>query len=344
MIDQFSEDEWGEAAREVVANFLTESVTCKLLYGDVDRNYCIVTQQNRRYVLKITPDASEKTRRLLETQIAALEHLSAKTLAVNTPVAMRSLAGNGFVTITGPDGVQHLGWLLSWLDGSLLDEIDHYASGLLQSIGATVAVVDKALMDFEDDHARDRHLKWDLMRLPELRSTVAAIKNAKDRDIVEHCLDGFESEALPELRLARHSIIHNDGGNQHNMLVSAKDSDARISAIIDFGDLVSTPTVCGLGIAAAYATFGVDEPARALLETTRGYAGVIPLGTAELNLIPWLVLGRLTMSVIIAADNTVSDPADNYADASRKPAWRSLRKLSTIGIAGAQKTIRDGLS
>ncbi len=51
-------------------------------------------------------------------------------------------------------------------------------------------------------------------------------------------------------------MIHNDA-NDHNVIVSA---DRRTVSLIDFGDIVYAPRVCGLAVACAYAMLGQEQP------------------------------------------------------------------------------------
>src|SRR5205085_1489116 len=68
-------------------------------------------------------------------------------------------------------------------------------------------------------------------------------------------------------------LIHNDA-NEHNVLVA---EDGSVAGLIDFGDLVWAPRVCGLAVALAYAMLGRDDPVRAVTPVVRGYHEVAPL-------------------------------------------------------------------
>ena len=74
---------------------------------------------------------------------------------------------------------------------------------------------------------------------------------------------GFVADALrhfhelrPRLNALPWQVIHNDA-NDHNVIVSA---DRRTVSLIDFGDIVYAPRVCGLAVACAYAMLGQAEP------------------------------------------------------------------------------------
>src|SRR4051794_8816415 len=138
---------------------------------------------------------------------------------------------------TGADN-GHTVRLLSWLEGRPWAE----RAGDLASLGRLVARVDRALRDFTHPDMRRPH-RWDLRRAPEL------------------------GIALPDVDHLPHQVIHNDA-NEHNVLVA---EDGTVCGLIDFGDIVYTPRVCGLAIAAAYAMMGMPDPARAIVPVVRGY-------------------------------------------------------------------------
>ena len=62
-------------------------------------------------------------------------------------------------------------------------------------------------------------------------------------------LDRFDSIA-PQFPDWRWQVVHNDL-NPHNVLC-APDAPDRIAGVLDFGDMVRTPLVCDLAVAAAY--------------------------------------------------------------------------------------------
>ncbi len=125
------------------------------------------------------------------------------------------------------------------------------------------------------------------------------------------------------------------------MLVREVNGATRIAGIIDFGDAVRTQTVCGLGIASAYATFGSADPVHAMACVAAGYDREMPLTDADLELVPWLAATRMTMSVTIAARRAVDDPDDEYAVVSAEPAWAVLERLYAADLDRAVEQISE---
>jgi Ser/Thr protein kinase RdoA (MazF antagonist) len=149
---------------------------------------------------------------------------------------------------TGADN-GHTVRLLSWLDGRPWAD----GGGDMASLGRVVARVDRALRDFTHPDMHRPH-RWDLRRAAEF------------------------GIALPEIDHLPQQVIHNDA-NEHNVLVG---EDGRVTGLIDFGDVVFAPRVCGLAVAGAYAMQDQPDPARAVVPLVRGYHEVAPLSQAEL--------------------------------------------------------------
>jgi 4-aminobutyrate aminotransferase-like enzyme/Ser/Thr protein kinase RdoA (MazF antagonist) len=198
--------------------------------------------------------------------------------------------------------------LLTWLDGRPWAE----GGGDLASLGRVVAQVDRALRDFTHPDMRRPH-RWDLRR-------------AADFGI-----------ALPELGHLPHQVIHNDA-NEHNVLVG---EDGRVTGLIDFGDVVYAPRVCGLAVAGAYALQGQADPGRAVVPVVRGYHEVAPLREDELEALFALMRARLELSVAMAARQHAAAPDNDYLLISQAGVREALRRLDGEDAALAHFRFRD---
>jgi Ser/Thr protein kinase RdoA (MazF antagonist) len=230
------------------------------LPGEHDLNFRL-DANGSRYVLKLHRPGAD-----LELEDAVLEHLR------DEPAVPR-LAGRT------ADAGERTARLLTWLDGQPWAG----GGGDLESLGRTVARVDRALKAFEHPHMR-RHHRWDLRNAPELGIPV------------------------PPLDHLPHQVIHNDA-NEHNVLVA---DDGTVVGLIDFGDVVHTARVCGLAVAGAYAMQGQPDPARAVVAVVRGYHEVTPLAPDELAVLFELMLVRLRMSVAMAERQSAAAPDNAY--------------------------------
>ncbi len=168
------------------------------------------------------------------------------------------------------------------------------APGDLAELGRTVARVDKALASFNHP-AMHRDHPW--------KATGVA-------------------PGLP------HQLIHNDA-NEHNVLVG---EDGSIQ-LIDFGDVVYSARVAGLAVACAYAMQGQPDPARAVVPIVRGYHEIAPLRPDELEALFGLIVGRLELSVAMAARQSAAAPENEYLLISQAGITAVLARLRERGRA-----------
>ena len=148
-------------------------------------------------------------------------------------------------------------------------------------------------------------------------------------------LDDYE-RVLPRLRALPRQLIHNDG-HTDNLLVDA----GRAAAIVDFGDVVAAPRVCGLAVACAYAALETERPLRVVCEVTAGYHDVAPLEAVELELLFDLVRTRLAVSACMAARQSRADPDNEYLLVSQHAVPRALAQLAAENRHLAHFGLRD---
>ena len=242
------------------------------LPGEHDHNFRL-DANGSRYVLKVHRPGAD-----LALEDAVLEHLRDEP-AVPRLAAPTARAGDRVVR------------LLTWLEGHAWAD----GGGDLESLGRTVARVDRALADFEHPAMHRAH-PWDL-------------RNGPDVPALDH---------LP------HQVIHNDA-NEHNVLV---DEHGAVVGLIDFGDVVWTARVCGLAVAGAYAMQGRPDPARAVVPVVRGYHEVTPLRPDELAVLFELMRVRLRLSVAMAAAQSAAAPENEYLLVSQRGVTDVLERLA----------------
>ena len=141
----------------------------------------------------------------------------------------------------------------------------------------------------------------------------------------------------PALTALPQQVIHGDA-NDFNVVVG---DDDRVRGIIDFGDLMTAPRVCGLAIAATYAMFRQPDPVRGILPLVAGYHEVAPLTPAELALLEPLVRARLATSLVMSAHERSLQPDNDYLLVSQADAWRVLQLLQAGSADLAHYRFRD---
>ena len=294
-----------EASR-IAKQLFDLDLTAVSMDGEFDDNFRLDDSAGPRYVLKIMRPGCDRA--FLDMQVQALQRLA------DLPVPR--VAGSIQKTENG-----RWVWLLGWLPGRLLAAVSPRTEEMNRAVGGLLGRVDRALEGF-DHPAAHRELKWDLERASWIREYLGYL--GEGRELVERVLDRYESQVAPALARLPHSVIHGDA-NDHNVIESGGNL-----ALIDFGDLHYTATVCDLAIACAYAACGNDQPLTAISQVTRGYLETHPLSDRELEVLLPLVLTRLAVSVTNSAYLKTVHPDDPYLSVHEKPAWAALKTLAAV--------------
>lgn len=254
---------------------------------------------------------------VLDLQDAALRHLAGKPAGAYVPVLVASAPAD-------PDCGDHPGpvRVLGWFDGTVWADIGRPTPDQLRQLGRIVAEVDAALADLSHP-AQDRHLLWNLTTAAEQLAHTDALVDDEQRCVVENVLRHFASSVSPRLAQLPSQLLHNDA-NDLNVVVG---DDGAVHGLIDFGDMVRAPRICGLAIACAYATFAQPHPVRDILPLVAGYHEVSPVSEEELALLLDLVRARLATCLAMAAWQSLAQPENAHLRTSEQSAWRVLSRL-----------------
>jgi 4-aminobutyrate aminotransferase-like enzyme/Ser/Thr protein kinase RdoA (MazF antagonist) len=245
-------------------------------------------------------------------QEALMDHLARTGSAVPTA----ALVAANTATVAGKKRAVHL---LEWVPGTPWSQAGPADRRRLRALGSAVAALDGALAGFEHSEL-DRDFRWHPLRAGELERSLPHVADG-EREFTARALARL-GELMPELLALPQQAIHNDA-NENNVLL---DADGRITSIIDFGDVVRAPRVCGLAVAAAYAQLGQADPVSTACAVIAGYHVEAPLSAAELRLLPDLINARLAMSIANAVEQLAADPDNVYLDSSQ-PQIRELVKV-----------------
>jgi len=266
------------------------------LPGELDHNFRIRGDDGRDHVLKLRPDTLDPEGMAL--QDAVLRHLDGLG-------GVPRLEGGPL-----PAGDGCTARLLSWLDGEEWARSGPWEPALVRDLGGAVARLDRALAAFSHP-AAGRPLRWDMGRAGELWPALDLVE-PRLRPFAETTMERFAAlrgrlGALPV------QVIHNDA-NEHNVLVGR---NRRVAGLIDFGDVVVGPRVCGLAVACAYAGLGRGDPVTAAAQVTAGYHREAPVYPEELELLHDLLRTRLAMSICMAALQRREQPHNAYIEISQ---------------------------
>jgi 4-aminobutyrate aminotransferase-like enzyme/Ser/Thr protein kinase RdoA (MazF antagonist) len=307
------------------------------LPSERDQNFLLRTDRDA-FVLKVSgtdePDAH------LEMQNAVLDRLAAVAPALPVPRLRRAADGDPMPLATAADGRTHHVRLLTHLPGRTMAQVRPHAPGLLADLGRRLAELDAALEGFRHPAAQ-RDFVWDPARAPEI---VAAHRDAVPRrrqSVLDRVLEQWRTCVAPHLGSLRRSVNYNDA-NDHNVLVATSDGAPQaVSGLIDFGDMLETCTVGDPAIAAAYAMLGKSDPLRAAAAVVAGYHCAFPLREDELEVLFPMAVGRLAVSVCLAAHRKHDEPDNAYLAVSEAPAWAALERLVRTHPRLARNTLRD---
>lgn len=221
-------------------------------------------------------------------QTAALVHLEGKGLPV--PMVRRSLGGASEVET--PQGVMRV---LSYLEGRPL-HLAPRSAAQRRAMGVMAARISHGLQGFAHAGA-DHVLQWDIRQAGALRPLLPQVPEEL-RGLCAAVLERFDRDVAPQLADCRWQVVHNDL-NPHNVLVDETDPDI-ISGVLDFGDMVRTPLVCDLAVAASYQV-DIAAPLDSLVTFTAAYHRVLALTPLELALVPDLTATRMVTTICITA-------------------------------------------
>ena len=223
---------------------------------------------------------------------------------------------------------------LSYLDGRLLRSVGTDRP-LRRALGGTLAELGRALRGF-DDPLVHRPLLWDLAQLPQLRPLLAERPPGPRTSLITEQFGRLTAEVSPRLAAQRAQLLHNDF-SPDNTLITADGS--RVCGIIDFGDVTVTALVNDVAIAVANLLTDEADPFGPALDFIAGYHATTPLTTAELNLLPDLILGRIVARIIISEWRAERFPENRaYVLRNTPRAWEHLHRL--LSIPGEQTAAR----
>ncbi|MGA9278142.1 phosphotransferase, partial [Ilumatobacter sp.] len=288
------------------------------LPGEVDLNALVSTTGGDRYVLKFHATGAPHDE--LDMQDAALAHVA----ATDATSAVPRVVGRHVVEI---DDMQRVARLLTWVDGRPTSGA-RLSADLLHKIGIVVARTDLSLGTFTHPSVGRRY-RWNMMQCGGLATP--------SDPWAASTLETFRNDVLPRLHELDQQTIHNDA-NDENIVVD----DHGSAALIDYGDIVHSPRIVGLGVAIAYAMFGQLDPLSAAAEVVAGYHEVAPLEPDELALLDGVVRTRLAMSFAIAEAQVRERPENvDYLTTSQESIGDLVDLLRHIPPELAHATYRD---
>ncbi|HEV8140449.1 MAG TPA: aminotransferase class III-fold pyridoxal phosphate-dependent enzyme [Pyrinomonadaceae bacterium] len=331
-----------DVAERIVSEIYAIEGTATPLPSERDQNFLISRKLDlptpdaphaEQFVLKIAN--SEESLEFLQLQNQMMQFLGARPIDLEFPRIVPTQTGENIARITDGAGQEHFVRLLMWIDGVCFAEVQPHGRKLLASLGRALAQMDAALVEFSHPAAH-RDFYWDLRNAAAAQELVGLLPDHR-RPLVEAFFAEWEKIEWSQLRF---SVIHNDA-NDYNILVrGAEPSDRRVTAILDYGDVVHTATVCNLAVALAYVMLDKPDPISAAAQVVAAYHETYPLTESEIAVLYTLAVTRLCCSVCYAAKQTRDVPDNEYLNISNALAWALLEKLSAVPVEWPARMFR----
>ena len=307
------------------------NVTVKALNGYDELNFLLSNKKNEKYILKVSNESHPFP--FLEAQINIIQHLKKSDISDCFQHFSINKQGEELTKIIRDSKTYYIR-ILNFLEGTFWIDAKEKTSELHHNLGSFLGSMDHALQDFSHP-AMHRRYTWDISRASEAGDNLKHILNHEKRRIAGYFLLQFDTEVVPEIHRLRHAYIHNDA-NDYNILVQGN----RISGLIDFGDMVYTALVNNLAIACTYAMLDEEDPLAVAASIVAGYHKTYALQEKELDLLYYLIAGRLCISVTQSAYNASLDSNNEHHFITEKPAWNLLYKLIEMNPIKAQDAFR----
>jgi Ser/Thr protein kinase RdoA (MazF antagonist) len=284
-------------------------------------NYLLTTSQGARYVVKIVDE--DMPPEVVEMEFEAMEYAVSAGFSLELPRTVQNINRNIETGINIHKNHLYRLRLLSFIKGTVLENLSDISSILLKNIGISLARYNLAMQGF-DHPASHRSHRWNLTEAGQHRDKITLVEDPERQALLAWGFDAWQ-QAESELKSLPWQFIHGDM-NPENILVTGD----RVSGLVDFGDSCFNPVVCDLAICLAYIMMDQDDPLETAAIVTRAYHEIRGLSDAELAVLLPLICGRLASSIAVSAARRTIDPDNPNWFGSEESAWSLLGIIRDI--------------
>ncbi|RUM20520.1 phosphotransferase [Rhizobium vallis] len=309
------------------------------LSGEKDSNFRLATSSGDEYLLKVVNPGEAPDVTNLHT--LALMHVAGRDPELPVQRVVKTLEGlPEFQLQISEDDVRTVR-LVTFSKG-LLQRKAKQTPAQRHNIGTMLARLQIALADFSHP-AEDHFSTWDLKNVLSLKGMVDDLPTSGGKDELYAWLSLFENDIQPHVPALRAQLVHNDL-NSDNIVVDPNDTD-QVAGIIDFGDMVKTPVLFDVAVAAAYQLTEATDPLQAAIEFVQGFHALRALTPHEIDLLFRSVVVRMAMRIIITEWRAVRFPENSqYILRNTPQAWRQFHRLADISNEQATSAIAAALN
>lgn len=313
------------AAEALVRRHYGIEAVAKTLACERDANFQMTAADGRCFTLKVSNPGEPAVNTNFQTE--AILWLERVDPGLPVPKVVRALDGRSEFPLQMADGRTSIVRMLTWLDGVPVVRVG-VSAALRADMGRTLARLGAALRDF--DHPGSSHdIQWDIKHASRLRPLIVSLPDNDLRRQLMRELDHFDAVVRPALAGLRQQVVHNDL-NHHNVLLDPKTPD-KVSGVLDFGDMVKTPLVVDLAVAASYMTHQDDGALRCVAEMVGAYHEVTPLRRDEVAILRDLIVARLVTSIAITEWRAARYPQNaDYILRNNGPARIGMARFATL--------------
>ena len=131
-----------------------------LLDGEIDFNFKVVSNNSKKYLLKISRSSFEQE--YIDYQVLLLEHLN-KNSKIELPKLVLSTDNKKSSIIQDVHGYNRSVRLMSWIDGRLWSSVNPITKSLRYELGYLCSELSKSLQNFKHPYA-DKEIEWDVAK------------------------------------------------------------------------------------------------------------------------------------------------------------------------------------
>ena len=209
------------------------------LSSERDYNLKIITENNKKYIVKISNPLEEYN--ILLLQDSMLNYLSKSIIKNLIPKPVHDKIKK-YKDLKGRNCYVRI---LPFIEGDIFAN-NQDNKILCQNLAKFLGILSKSLVNFKHSAAH-REFIWNSSNIEWIKNDIGLFSDQSKIDVIKMVINSYNNNIKPMLKKFRYSVIHGDANN-YNII----SSENKITGLLDYGDSIYAPTVCELTVALAY--------------------------------------------------------------------------------------------